>query len=99
MLVTRIKERKIVEARHSEQVDEILVVISIVQPLTVQVGMMSIVTTVVKRGGADRLEIGRNYGMIHELYYNDLFALKTGPGLHAPPKCKTRPSRYSNYYN
>jgi ubiquitin carboxyl-terminal hydrolase 34 len=55
--------------------------------------MMHIVASLVKREASYRLEVGQQHGMVQELYHTCLFALKTGPGLNAPPKCKTRASR------
>jgi hypothetical protein len=79
--VKKIKERPIVERRNSELADEILV------------GIMAIVTTILKAEPTYRLELGKNYGVITELYHNCLFAMKAGPSPDAPPKCKAKLSR------
>ncbi len=62
----QIQQRPIVETRHTELVDEVLV------------GMMSIVCTIVKHQPEYREEVGQQYGLVQELYHNGLFALKSG---------------------
>ena len=83
--VKRIKQRPIVETRHSELVDEILV------------GMLNISTTIVKNIPKYRPELGTTFNMLEELYHNCLFALKAGPSVHSPPKCKTKSSRIAAF--